>query len=283
MTPPEVDPELAEPVVGYLPTIGEGDPCEWPIIPQENSHVGAIDYYDMAVEYLWRWTRGVFGLCEVSIRPCRGDCHGFSTFWGNGPFPWPGGSSSGNQFGPALIGGVWLNLGCRRCGTRSCHCEALEGLTLPGPVAGVVEVLVDGLVVDPTAYRVTNRRYLLRVDGDSWPICQDLTAEPTEDNTFEVTYLRGVAVPQGGQVAAGILANQFALAASNDAACQLPKRIQTVTRQGVTVAMIDSFDNVNQGFTGIWLIDAWVQSVISPPKPSRVMSPDYGFPGHVSL
>lgn len=270
------DPEVVpDPVVGYVPTIGEGDPCEWPIIPQENSHVGAPDYYDMAVEFLWRWTKGIFGLCEIVLRPCRDDCQGFTTFWGNGPYPWPGGSSRGYQFGPALINGSWLNLGCQRCGTHRCSCTDLVGLTLPGPVAEIVEVLIDGVAVEPTAYRVANRRYLLRSDGGTWPVCQDLAAAPTEADTFQVTYTRGVAVPPGGQVAAGILANQFALAAANDGACQLPKRIQTVTRQGVTVAMIDSFDNVNQGFTGIWLIDSWVQSIVSAPKPSRVISPDY--------
>lgn len=279
MSPAEPDPEpgFPAPAIGYVPTLGGDSPCEWPLIPQENQHVSAEDYYDMAVEYLWRWTNGIFGLTEVSVRPCRMDCSSFSSFWGRGPYPWLTESSfySGRGFVPVEIRGAWHDLGCRTCGTVACGCEELEAVILPGPVTEITEVLLDGEVLDPDAYKITHRRYLLRVDGGDWPVCQDLAAEPTEPDTFQVTYKRGVPVPPGGQVAAGILANEFAKAAANDSSCQLPKRLQTVTRQGVTVAMIDSFDNVDKGFTGIWLIDAWVNSIVKSPKPSRVISPDY--------
>lgn len=269
---PDLEPDSPSPAVGYLPAVGEGTPCEWPIIPQENSHVDAPAYYDMAVDYLWRWTNTIFGLCEVVVRPCREDCLDPTVFWGGGPY-------TGGHFAPVSIRGRTYYLTCRSCGTRRCSCDEIDGIALPGPVSEVTKVLLDGVEVDPSLYKVLNRRHLVRTDGQAWPTCQDVTRDSTEEGTFEVTYLRGVAVPQGGQIAAGLLANEFAKAAANDSSCQLPKRLQTVTRQGVTVAMIDSFENVDKGFTGIWLIDAWVNGIVKSPRPSRVMSPDYRYKG----
>jgi hypothetical protein len=89
-----------------------------------------------------------------------------------------------------------------------------------------------------------------------------------------VTYVRGVRVPEGGEIAAGVLALELAKAACNDNTCQLPKRMQTMTRQGVTVAMLDSFDDVDKGHTGIWIIDSWVASMTKTPVRPTVLSPD---------
>jgi hypothetical protein len=101
-------------------------------------------------------------------------------------------------------------------------------------------------------------------------------------NTWQVDYLLGQPVPIGGQIAAGVLACELAKAACSDGSCQLPQRIQTITRQGVTIAMIDSFDDVSHGATGIWIIDSWVSSIVNTPVPSRVYSPDIPRPRHRS-
>jgi hypothetical protein len=135
-------------------------------------------------------------------------------------------------------------------------------------------VQIDGEVLDPSAYRVDNGRLLVRQDGGRWPTCQDMGAALGEDDTWGITYDKGYPVPAGGQIAAGLLANELAKAACNDRSCGLPQRVQTVTRQGVTIAVLDAFDDIDEGHTGIWLIDSWVASVVRRPRRMRVLSPD---------
>lgn len=252
---------------------------DWPITyPGDCMAMDAVAdplvFEQMAVAYLWNWTGRSYGTCPVAVRPCRSDCDGASTFWGWGPFP--NGSAQGRMWGPALVNGQWLNVGCGRCGDE-CGCEqaGFTALRLPGGIVEISAVLVDGAALPPTgAYRVDNGSLLVRTDGEPWPMCQDMTLPPTEPNTFQVDYIAGAEVPIGGQIAAGALACELAKAATSDSSCQLPRRIQTVARQGVTVSFLDSMDDLDKGRTGIWIIDSWVASVTNPPVPSRVYSVD---------
>lgn len=232
----------------------------------------------MAAEHLWNWTGQNYGLCDVVLRPCRADyCGGSasrpSTFEGRGPYT---SLSSPFRWGPALIGGRWFNLGCGWCGDScSCNPATVSAVTLPGPVASVTEVLVNGEEVPPTAYRVEDGRRLIRHDGIAWPTCQEVDLAPTEPGTWQIKYQRGTPVPSGGQVAAGLLACEFAKAACNDSSCKLPQRVQTITRQGVTMAMLDPMEDIDKGHTGIFLVDSWVASVTMPQsRPGRVYSVD---------
>ena len=254
--------------------------CDWPVIYPGGAPCPALAglspgqqelYEQMAGDYLANWTG--YGLCEVSLRPCRSECGpNLEWFWGNGPYP-PG-------FATQNLTGVWKNVGCGSCGD-SCGCGSVPSLRLPGPVEEVTSVLIDGAALDPTAYRVDSRALLVRLDGEAWPVCQDMSADPlAEVNTFQVDYRYGRAVPAGGQVAAGVLACELAKAAVGDSSCQLPRRVQTIARQGVTVSFLDSMDDLDKGRTGIWLIDSWVASVTNPPRPSTVRSPDIPYPRH---
>lgn len=233
----------------------------------------------MAAEMLWNWTDRIFGLCDVVVRPCRSGCSDarrwMDTFWGRGPYPW-GGVGDGSWV-PLLIGGQWYNMGCGCAGTCSCAEEGPSALRLPGPIVEVSQVRIDGVVVPPAEYEVLHGRLLVRLDGSPWPACQNLLAGGDQLGTFEVSYRRGVAVPTGGQIAAGILACELAKAACNDSTCQLPQRIQTATRQGITVGIVDSFRGLDNGRTGIWLIDSWTASVKAPTAKAGagVRSPDY--------
>jgi hypothetical protein len=144
------------------------------------------------------------------------------------------------------------------------------------PVASVTEVQIDGQVLDASAYRVDNSRLLVRQDGGRWPFCQDLSRPLGQDDTWGVTVQTGQPVPIGGQVAAAKLACEFAKAMNGDKACELPQRWQTITRQGVTIsAAIDTFQGLDEGKTGIWLIDSWVASVTKPDIGFSMASPDY--------
>lgn len=233
----------------------------------------------MAAQMLWHWTGEIFGVCEVVTRPCIQSCASASrwleTFWGRGPYPWQGRVDSGSWV-PLLIGGQWFNMGCGCTGTCSCAEEGPNALRLPGPIVEVTQVRIDGEVIPPAQYQVLYNRLLVRLDGTPWPACQNLLTDASNENTFEVTYKRGVSVPTGGQLAAGILACELAKAACNDSSCQLPQRLQTITRQGVTVGFSDDFRGLDDGKTGIWLIDAWTASVKAPQARAHagVRSPD---------
>ena len=232
----------------------------------------------MAGEYLWNWTNRVFGVCDVTLRPCTSDCDGArvwtDTFWGRGPFPWTGDVSSGSWV-PLLIAGKWYNLGCGCVGTCSCAVEGPKSLALPGPVASVTSVKIDGVELAPENYSVMYNRFLVRTDGEVWPSCQDLLAPSTEANTFEVIYKKGIPVPVGGQFAAALLASEYYKAFCGDRNCALPKRMQQIVRQDVTVTLVDDFANMKKdGSTGIWVIDNWVASVTAPRPYASVRSVD---------
>lgn len=267
------------------------EPCSWPL-----AHCGeaagqctSLSALDPAVQdiitraatsYLWNWTRRQFGTCPVTIRPCREQCGEGSTYRGrsgaNTNLPWYEGWGPLN---PALIGGQWWNLGCGgSCNSDPCSCNYVPTVEMAGPVASVSAVWLDGVLLDPSTYRVDNFKYLVRTDGADWPVCQNQLGDPQADNdTFEVTYNIGIAVPAGGQLAAGHLACQMAKAACGNANCQLPQRLQMVTRQGVQSMLLDSYSTLYQfGTTGLWLVDNWVASIMASNRQAgmRVASPD---------
>jgi hypothetical protein len=150
---------------------------------------------------------------------------------------------------------------------------------LPGPVASVVEVVVDGVVVDPGNYRVDNREWLVGLNGQCWPECQNLNLESPDEGTFEVTYTRGKPLPVAGQIAAGELACEFIKACAGQP-CALPANLSSLTRQGVEVTMVDPTNEVTSGLTGIRNVDLWIQAV-NPNRLQarpRVWSPDLDAP-----
>jgi hypothetical protein len=263
---------------------GRETPCNWTVSYSACS--GAADaipdcddkatFETMAATYLWEWTDRRYGLCEVTIRPCRRGCV-------NGGWPWPrrngwhppagGGGGTGGWY-PVLIGGTWYNLR-DDCGADDCSCGLVSRLRLPGPVNSVSSVVIDGTTLASSAYRVDGST-LVREDGELWPQCQYLERELGEDGTWSVTYMHGLPVPEGGRIAAGLLAAELYKAACGDGSCALPKRVQSVARQGVSLALMPSFEgSVEKGYTGVWLIDSWIASVTRPIKQSVVMSPDY--------
>lgn len=250
-------------------------PCTWPLAYAcadctngDCAGLGGLDIAKrrlieaMAVEMLWSWTNRVFGACDVVVRPCLSGCGGIGgreTYWGRGPYP---------QAGMATA------FDCACTGACRCALDGARSIALPGPVVSIDQVLVDGVIVPDTAYRVAYGRYLVRTDGETWPGCQDLILEATETGTFEVQYSKGVPVPAGGQLAAGMLACELAKAYCNDRSCALPKRIRDITREGVTVTMMDSFEDLKEGGTGIWAIDSWTAAVNKPRSYSAVRSVD---------
>lgn len=123
-----------------------------------------------------------------------------------------------------------------------------EAIPLPAPVGRVDQVVVDGVVLDPSKYVVENGEWLLRTDGGTWPSLQG--------PSFTVTYLQGFAVDLMGRYAAGLLAAEFFKAITGTKGCRLPSGVTDIVRQGVTMKLPTGiFDG---GQTGITEVDAYV-------------------------
>lgn len=210
-----------------------------------------------------------FGLTSVTLRPCRRDC------FPDGILPDGYGLWLGGYPTAALVGGVWMNLTCYSC-SGSCSCSRLEELWLAGPVRDVVQVKVNGTpLATGGAYRLDASQFLVRVDGGSWPLCQDLSLDDSQPGTWSVTARFGRDVPTLGQVAVGELACEF-LRGFRGEDCALPRSVVNLARQGVTMAFPDPATLLENHRLGLRISDLFIDSV-NPhhlAQRSRVLSPD---------
>lgn len=223
---------------------------------------------DQAGEILYALSGRQFGICEVTVRPCMEKCMDSElATWSAGTlYPWV----------PYNEGGKWFNLPCGGRCRDACSCTQICKVRLPGPVDSITEVLLDGVVVPPTDYRVDYKRELVRTSDGCWPTCQDMNLESTEVGTWEVTYAKGQALPVAGEVALGAFACELAKACLNDTTCALPARVTNIVRQGITMTLLDPMAFIDEGKTGIYMVDAWLHA-INPQGRSRhagVYSPD---------
>ncbi len=172
------------------------------------------DYADWAVaasQILFELTARQFpGVCTHTVRPCSSVCR----CWVDAESP-PVSSPS---------------VGFGRCG-----CGSVSSVLLPAyPVRSVVEVRIDGAVLSSAAYEVLDYAYLVRIDGEGWPVGQDLNAAAGSVGTWSVAYTAGVAPPEIGRLASIELAYHLARAGRGET-CGLPQGARKVVRQGVTV------------------------------------------------
>lgn len=225
-------------------------PCSWNVIiptcSQDDWDSYSLSLRDQAIDFattvLWAATGRRFGLCTRTVWPC-------------------GRYEDGYSYGPGYYGphGRWFPFnyylhdwrGCYMCGLNSCNCQPKCQVIPLGPVAQVIEVVQDGEVVSPSAYRLDSNRYLVRTDGECWPRHVDRSTNVDE---FKITYLHGEAVPTAVQLAAGTLAVEWAKACSGKP-CRLPGNVSSVARQGVNITMVDYDLVLSHGFTGIQEVD----------------------------
>jgi len=222
----------------------------------------------VATRVIWAATGRQFGLCAVTVRPCWSPQAPLYQaypvgYYGEGYWTLLGTSGGGVQ----LIGAS----GCS-C-SSACQCSP-PSIALPPVVDSITSVVIDGVVLDPSKYRLS-AGYLIRMDGLSWPTQQDLAAASGAANTWSVTYQQGQAVPTDLQDAAGLYACQVGAAATGGS-CQLPNRVQSVTRQGVDIQYVNADDYLEKNRTGFDAVD----SIIVTYNPHglqqrpRVLSPD---------
>ena len=171
----------------------------------------------------------------------------------------------------------WSGSGWMWDGQSSCGCRPLDRVLISGHVTSVVEVKIDGAVVDADTYRLDDNRWLVRMnDPDTgealtWPSCQNLAREDTEDGTFAVTVLHGVAPPMAGRLAAAQLACEIYKGCAG-AECALPQGTTRVARQGIVIERLAfSAWGLQDGIwrTGLTLVDAFLNAE-NPHRLTRV-------------
>lgn len=212
-----------------------------------------------ATEVLYNLSAQQFGLCELTVRPCRHDCYGnswpFDSTWWQWGGMWPR---------PVLFDGAWFNITCGSC-AGTCSCGPIEEAWLPGPVNTIVQVMLNGSPMPTGSYRVDDFRKLVRTDGLRWPVCQDLTAADTEDNTWSVTFLIGQDVPAIGKLAVGELACEI-INGCLGGTCAFPKNAVSVSRQGITIDFPTFSELLERGLLGL----RWTDMFIATYNPNRL-------------
>lgn len=159
------------------------------------------------------------GVCEVSYRPCV-DC---------------------------------------RCNRSPCGCHGgyyTIDLASDYPVIAVTEVLIDGMAVDSGLYRLDDDWRIVRTDGNTWPVCNNLGL-PTVGGCQDivVSFTTGRTPPIELQLAARELACELKRACNADESCSLPDHVRNITRRGVEFELDDVTSLMEKGLTGNKIID----------------------------
>lgn len=208
------------------------------------------------------------GLCSETLTPCPDRRHAYRTH--SPSLGWPYTIAADWRWGYPTAGGLaWCYHGRR----DRCSCVRLHTLDLGlYPLVSVDEIVIGGDVLDESAYRVDDDREIVRLDGKPWPPCADLT----DPDAFTVTVTYGIKPPPAGEAAAATLAAEVYLARIGSDECRLPKRVQNITRQGISMAILDPFEFLDGGRTGLYDVDLFL-AAHNPNRLSRrpaVLSPD---------
>jgi hypothetical protein len=161
---------------------------------------------------------------------------------------------------PIVSAGNIFNMPIAAAGVRNLRLRS-------SPVHSVISVIRDGELVDPESYTLRNNAYLVQTNGAPWLFGVTDTL---------ITYVHGTPVPRAGKSCAIRLANELIHAAKDDGLCTLPERVQSVTRQGLSFAVLDPQDFIQHGKVGIPQIDYFIQAANpgKARKKARVYSVD---------
>lgn len=231
-------------------------PCSWVVDPTDLCSTWAATSaaekayaLRFATHVVWAATGRRFGLCPVTVRPCK-----------------PRQDPLYLTFPVQASWGLWVDAGSTisnavapvACCPSACACN-VQAITLPGPVGAITAVTINGAVLDPAKYRLVGN-LLIRQDGEAWPQVQNLSAVAGSADTWSIAYTRGEAVPQAVLDAAGVYACEVARGRTGGQ-CFLPQRIQSVTRQGTEITFIDQADYLDKGLTGVAEVDQIIRTV----------------------
>lgn len=242
--------------MGCVPFVPDRACCdEWDsLAPELQERADAL-----AWSTLHTLTGGQVGNCPVEVRPCiTPPCDPCNSWWSGW---WTKG-----WVHPYIRDGDWHNCICP--GPR-CGCEPLCEIVMPGSVAAILNVSLDGCTMPLNLFHVENGNRIVREGHECWPSCLDL----------RITYVPGIVPDSGALWAAGVLACEYSKACSG-AKCRLPAAVTSLSRQGVSFNLeAPAFPG---GLTGIREVDAYIYSV-NPhglTMPPMVWSPDVPWVRH---
>lgn len=178
-----------------------GDTCACSLDEHDDAELVAF-VIESASDILVQLSQGrVHGLCVQTVRPFKVDgfdCEPHGDFW------------------DAMVGGI-------------------DAIPLRGPDCQVIEVVIDGVVLNPTEYGLLNGNMLFRREG-SWPTTNSVTKLSDEAGVFEVTQRFGHAADFITKQACIELACQMATEFIGRKS-SLPKGTVSANIQGASVAL----------------------------------------------
>jgi hypothetical protein len=228
-------------------------PCIWPCDISTESPAATGMAVAFASEVLWSLTGQRFGFTTVKLRPCRE--YRLDTPFPDGWLPWPGAQSPLLGSSTGYFGFVFG----ASCGSCASGCSCISEIKLPAPVHAITEVRVDGAPLVTGAYRLDGGRQLVRVDGSSWPMNNNLGLADTVVGTWSVTAQYGESVPTGAAIAVGELACEF-IKGLGGQDCRLPRAVTQLARQGVTISLPDMSTQFEKGMTGLFFADMFIKT-----------------------
>jgi hypothetical protein len=218
---------------GQLPcnvwTVAEDLPCYDP--------EGDLDLYDRMIlaasSNLYELSNRKFpGICEKTVTACSRRT--LREVWRQNSF---------GDFRPVAV------CGCHRA--DQCGCTTLSAIRLP-QIVEVSEILIDGVLVDPSDYRVDGGMEIVSL-ADPWPCCD-----------IQITYTTG-----------RMPACELIYAASPDSTdrCRLPKGVTSIVRNGIQITIKP------EDLTGLFEVQNFLEA--HNPKnlrggPAIVLTPDVG-------
>lgn len=153
--------------------------------------------------------RPAIGVCEITVQPC-----GIG-----GSYPLPGQRALGWRFGDAF---------CSSCGHDN-------DVWLDGPVHDVLEVVVDGVTLDPGDFYLEDGNWLVRASG-SWPA----GSRDPSDLAFVITYERGVPVDSIVREAVVELVNEFWLDRCGNLGQRVTSAVTSMSTGGTSYSYPDA-------------------------------------------
>lgn len=214
------------------------EPCS-SIATADRNYELAATAIETASDLLFRLAdRKYPGVCLSTVRPCRRSKSCWPTGWHES----------------------WGH--CRCADMRRCGCGGLSEVRLgvDHPVLGILSVRVDGVtLIEGTDYRLDDAGWLVRLDDETWPSCQDLSLAATAVDTWDVSFAYGRVPTTLGILAAKTAACEFYQLCAGGT-CKLPSRIRTLTRQGMEVGFIDPQEFLAEGRTGLYAVDLFLSA-----------------------
>lgn len=148
------------------------------------------------------------------------------------------------------------------CHDCACYCEAcrclppnwyLINLRAQGPVQTILEVTVNGVLLDPTQYRMINQSHIARMDGFAWNIQPQLGGLVV---SYTVGYPPSALAVQGVEALACELGK---LCSGLPSLCRFP--VRPVSAGGTSTPNPDWSKLMEINATGVYLFDLWLSTL----------------------